>query len=120
MRLQSDFSLFSCEGFAHRSTYASRKLVTSFGAASVGFRDVLRRRGSRPALISPMKTRSQSRASSSDWIGRCLPTSIRGIANSLTGTRYRVPRWVTSKYKCSRHRRGFAHVRLLHLRQIAM
>ena len=45
------------------------------------------RRGSRPALISPMNSRSQSRASSIDWISRCLPGSIRGMANSLAGMR---------------------------------
>jgi hypothetical protein len=71
-------------------------------------------------LISPMNTRSQSRASSSDAVGRCLFGSIRGIANSLTGTRKRVPRYVTSNHRCSKQRRGFEHVRLLHLRQMAI
>src|SRR5436309_1672664 len=67
-----------------------------------------------------MKTRSQSRASSSDSIGRCFFGSIRGIANSFIGTRNRVPRYVTSNHTCSKQRRGFVHVRLLHLRQMAI
>ena len=33
-----------------------------------------------------------SSASSSDWIGRCLSGSMRGIANSLAATRSRAPR----------------------------
>ena len=45
------------------------------------------RRGSRPALTSPMNRRSQSRASSIDMMGLCLPASMRGIAKSFTPIR---------------------------------
>jgi hypothetical protein len=46
-----------------------------------------------------MKTRSQSRASSSDWIGRCLPASIRGIANSFAGTCTFA--WIVARWPCN-------------------
>ena len=63
-----------------------------------------------------MNRRSQSRASSIDWIGRCLPGSIRGMANSLAGMRYRLPRNITSKRRCSRHLLPFLQLRSVHLR----
>src|SRR5712692_1570523 len=78
------------------------------------------RRGSRPALTSPMKSRSQSLASSIDSIGRCLPGSMRGIAKSFTATRNRVPWYSMSNCRCSRHLLAFLHFRCLHLRLMAI
>jgi hypothetical protein len=53
-----------------RTETSSSSVLTLLDAAG-------RRCGSRPALISPMNDRSQSRASSIDGIGRGLPGSIR-------------------------------------------
>ena len=54
--------------------------------------------GVRPDLLGSRvhAVESVKRASSIDWISRCLPGSIRGMANSFAGMRYRLPRNITS------------------------
>ena len=66
-----------------------------------------------------MKSRSQSRASSIDSMGRCLPASMRGIAKSFAAMRYRAPAYITSNHRCSRQRRGFRQLPR-HRRQMDM
>jgi hypothetical protein len=91
-------------GLAHRSKYASRNAETvSISAFALGFGGLGGRCGSRPALTSPMNRRSQSRASSIDWIGllRLIvmgPPSCRLLLSgyeTLVGAPRRIQSWTS-------------------------